>query len=359
MKKILIILTGGTICTEPSHNGVLSVGEKGGLALIENYCREHRGFEDKPEFVLSENLFILSENMTVDRWNLIIDTYRKHTETDSYDGIIIAHGTDTLGFSAALFSLILSGTDVPVFFVSSNKRLGLREANGFDNFNAAVECIQNGIVPNVYVTYKNISDGKMYLHLASKLRQCENYTDDFDSRNAFCIEGAAENVCDAVKRSFPPDKRVPFIDVYASWKLKPCVLFLKPYVGIDYSVFDYSPFSAVLHGTFHSGTVCSAEDNNSVLYMLKKCTEENCTDVYFSPSKPDGEIYESLARVKEYAETADNVGFLYGYTDEVAYAKLLLAYSIFEDEKQRRAFLETQCNFENTGGFDLYDRKTL
>ena len=38
--------------------------------------------------------------------------------------------------------------------------------------------------------------------------------------------------------------------------------------------------------------------------------------------------------------------FLYGYTYEMAYAKLVMAYSVFEKEEDRKAFLENEYNFE-------------
>ena len=37
---------------------------------------------------------------------------------------------------------------------------------------------------------------------------------------------------------------------------------------------------------------------------------------------------------------------MYGYTYEMAYAKLVMAYSVFEKEEDRKAFLENEYNFE-------------
>lgn len=349
MKKILLILVGGTICTALNDEGTLSVSEKAGSMLTENFYNCNSDFKDEVIFECSENLFILSENMTVDKWNIMIETYRKLTENKSYDGIIFAHGTDTLAFSASLFSMLLSGTKTPVFFVSANKRLDLPESNGNENFRCATECVCNSIEPNVYVCYKNISDSQMYIHLASRLEQCKNYSEDFYSKGAIRFDGISS--LEKIKKEFPCEQTESLIDITACNKLSECVLWLQPYVGINYDAYDYSRFSAVLHGSFHSGTaccektkVCADYGNNSILKMIDKCTWQ---DVYFSPSELSGEIYETVDIIGNHiSPDGRKARFLYGFTNETAYAKLLIAYSLFDDENKRDEFINTQCNFE-------------
>ena len=108
MKNILLVLVGGTICTSLNQHGTLSVNEKAGVKLKSNFENSNSPYAKKVNIDITENLFILSENITVEKWNLIIDTYRKYTENKKYDGIIFAHGTDTLAYSSALFSMLLT-----------------------------------------------------------------------------------------------------------------------------------------------------------------------------------------------------------------------------------------------------------
>lgn len=359
MKNILLILVGGTICTALNESGTLSISEKAGAKLKTDLENSDSFYKDKVNIHLTENLFILSENMTVDGWNRVIDTFRKYTAETQYDGIIFAHGTDTLGFSASLFSMILSGTETPVFFVSANARLDSPNSNGTVNFRSAVELICMGVPQNVYVVYKNISDGRMYLHLASRLRQCENYSDDFFSVGAMDITDISRDNCseyfNTIKSNYPNHKRKSFIDINGDWHLKECVLVINPYVGINYDAFDYSRYLAVLHGTYHSGTACvektvhySEYSKNSILYMIDRCAELTPpVDTYFSPSKLQGEIYETVETVSAHkADQNQKIEFLYGLTNETVYAKLLLAYSIFDDKCDRLEFIKTECNFE-------------
>ena len=130
--------------------------------------------------------------------------------------------------------------------------------------------------------------------------------------------------------------------------LKDCVMMITPYVGINYGVYDYSRFSAVLHGTYHSGTACVEEglSEHSILYMIEKCSAMG-VDSFFAPSKDFGEIYETISEISKYEpKGGKKIGFLYGMTDEAAYAKLLIAYSYFDDKEKIKEFIHTDCNFE-------------
>ena len=341
MRKILLILVGGTICTSLNEHGTLSISEGAGVKLIENFKNSDSPFKDKVEIKPTENLFILSENMSIENWNLMLDTYRKHINTDNFDGVIFAHGTDTLAFSTSLFSLILADTDIPVFFVSSIARLDSERANGNDNFRYAIELICKGIEPNVYATYKNISDGRMYLHLGARLKQCANYSEDFFSEGAIDITDNFDKALDL------KTKKSPLININDDCHLKNCVLMITPYVGLNYDSFNYSRFSAILHGTYHSGTACAEPYENSVLHLMDLCEKENPDiDIYLSPAKNSGEIYDTVRVIDSHKANQKEINFLYGCTNETAYAKLVLAYSIWKEKEDIEKIINTNVNFE-------------
>lgn len=358
MKRILLIPVGGTICTAINEDGNLAVSEKAGILLKENYLSSDSPYAEEVSIESTENLYILSENMTVEQWNKMIAVYREHALGKAYDGVIIAHGTDTLAYSAALFSMLLSATEIPVFFVSANENLRSERTNGNVNFRCAAECICRGIKPNVYVPYMNMSDGEMYLHLGSRLRQCENYSEDFHSVGEVNITRMTEDnykeYFASLESLYPQEKRRSFADMAGDWKLRNCVLYLMPYVGMNYSAYDYSKFSAVLHGTFHSGTACvelsehcDKYGHNSMLHLLDGCFgAEKPVDVYASPSKMVRGTYETISILGNHSVNGRQVNFMYGYTNEMAYAKLVLAYSLLEGEEERRRFLEEEYNFE-------------
>ncbi len=353
MKKILLILVGGTICTSLTEHGTLSVDSFAGTRLVDNFMKSESLYKDKVKITTSENLGILSENMTVEKWNVIIETFQKMFFADNYDGVVFAHGTDTLAYTSSLFSILLAGINVPVFFASSNARLGNPAANGNDNFRCAVECICRGITPGVYVVYKNISDGKMYLHQGSQLQQCENYSDDFHSQGAIDITNVSDNnfkeLNNKLLQLYTQAKMNALADISKPIQLLKKVLYIVPYVGIDYSAYNYGALSAVLHGSYHCGTACvqkteenSHYDTDSILYMLDCCKKAN-VDAYITPTRQTGEYYDTI---RVMANHTSKINFIYGTTAECAYAKLVVAYSLFSDKKDIEKFMNTEINFE-------------
>ena len=130
---------------------------------------------------------------------------------------------------------------------------------------------------------------------------------------------------------------------FSGKKLERRVLKLDPYVGTDYRAYDLSRFDAVLHGAYHSGTVCTsaADDGGSAVAFAERCAAEGKT-LYISPAKglggEGGDVYESVLPLVGKAR------FLWGMTAEAAYAKLTIAYSCLDDDEARREYLaENTC----------------
>lgn len=357
--KILVVLTGGTIGSFGDADGLCrDVDTKGAKRLLfQNFQNSGSEFADcelEDEVVLDT----LSEHMTMECWTRLLSFFRGK-DLRSYQGIIITHGTDTLAYTAAFFSFLLSGCGCPVFFVSSASPLTEPEANGNANFQAAVECICQGIRAGCYVPYRN-SDGKMYLHRARELRSCQEYSDDFLSRSAAELSvpvkreellknglifesgedekehGQPEGISSGewkkavLQKGGEEDERNNF---FHRWKrlteVKNKVLLVFPYTGLDYSriVLDEG-VDAVVHALYHAQTSCTIKNPdgtypvNSVLYLLEKCKRYGIP-CFFSPLNEDALYYASEQEMITHGGTG-----IYGLTIEAAYAKAVLGSSL-------------------------------
>lgn len=355
-KNILVVFTGGTICTT-IKNGIMSTDSSAPAALTELFYKSDSPFKSSVKFKSSKSFNILSENMTVKKWNEIIEYLQGELpDCSKYDGIIIAHGTDTLAYSCALFSLLLKGISIPVFFVSSNNSILCEDgtpnknANGVDNFRAAVECICKGIAPDVYATYKNTEDSRTYLHKAEALIQCAIYDDNFYSADALDIT-EIESTEFATVETYAESgfDSLPIMKMRGK-KLVDCILKVNPYVGLNYDMLSPQKAKAVLHGTYHSGTACVVKTSeiqshkdktSSILYFFDRCAENNIP-FYYSPSKIGAEhtVYASVPFIEKHRCNGQRVRIYYGQTDELMYAKLLIAYSLGFSEKQIEEFMK-------------------
>ena len=371
-KKVLVVYTGGTICTllsEGAEGALRGISDGAMSALVSFYEASDSPFANAGRIDGSGKRFgILSENMTVDRWNGILRYLRGEVlpHLDRYCGIILAHGTDTLAYSAALLSWVLRGISVPVFLVSSNAPVAVPdpktkallpnpEANGNDNFRLAADCCFCGIPAGVYVPYREVRTEKKrpLLHLAAHLTQCRNYEDDFHSRDPLDLTGLSAEGASALFKSLPRWETKPaealLLSRLGDTPLKDCVLKLDPYVGLDYGAFDLKKYRAVLHGSYHSGTACveySKEQpilsTHSVLYLMARCAGEGVA-LYFAPAKRsrvEG-VYESVPYFGNLEAEGQRAVFCYGMTQELLYAKLLCLYSsdLPKDEGSIAAYL--------------------
>ncbi|MBR3570804.1 MAG: asparaginase [Oscillibacter sp.] len=339
--NILLVLTGGTICTGV-RDGLRSLDtDAASLRLVQGFRNSASPFAQSAEFTIGEQFQTLSENMTVALWNRMIGYFRE-VDFSAYDGVIVAHGTDTLAYTASMFALLLAGLDVPTVFVSSNAPLehGDARANGAANFRAAVDCIGYGLLPGVYAAYRNVTDGRTYLHMGARLKQCADYSEDFYSAGALDITELSPETLSGFPDSLPLARPLLYLP---GLSLSDCVLNVRPYVGIRYDAYRVENFRAVLHGAYHSGTACvSAGGAGSILRLLDACADAG-TDLYLSPARNQGEVYDTVPAMLNYSRNGRKIIPLYGATEETAYCKLLLYYSCAAIRERLPDFLT--CDF--------------
>ncbi len=355
-KKILIILTGGTICSFANENGEQQADTSRAETLIVKNFRngdsEYRK-ESAVGFDTKRPLNILSENMTIRHWNTLISRLKTY-DFSKYDGVIILHGTDTLAYTSSLLSLLLAGIGRPVFMVSSQLPLYESESNGNDNFKTAVEHIVKGIAPNVYAAYRNdwVEDGKkrsvMYIHYGAHLLQCQSHSNNFYSSDMKPLEDGEFFEGVAAQSARPL--------LYECVRLKNCVLKIMPYVGLDYSRLSLRGVKAVLHHTYHSSTMSvnpyhadvdikkEAEINfskDSIMHLKRRCDTANA-ELYIEPCDKDVTYrYKTTGIV-----IRSGVGTCWRTTSEMAYAKLLVGCAMGYEKQQLQDFVNKEINGE-------------
>lgn len=333
MKKILVILTGGTIGSVILGNDV-DVNDTSPYRLINRYQQVYGG-ED--EFEVRQPLTVLSENMQPGLWNVLCQAMCG-IDYSAYLGVIVAHGSDTLAYSSSLLGMFLGNVPVPVVLTASNYPLEDQRSNGLVNFRGAVELIQSGIVGGVYTVYRSNS-GKMPVYLATRLLEADAYCDQFDSFGKVPFG-------EIKKSRFLPcrDRLNPEMEELAEAKglrVQGCpdfqkdILMIQAYPGLNYKhiTLEGKP-AAVLHYLYHSATACTIGEQYSFLRFLERCQREEIP-VYTASYKEDEERFYVTAR-KVMEMGAVPMGSI---SKEAAYMKLQLLYNMDiknRDEQVRR-----------------------
>ncbi len=353
-KRILLLHTGGTIGSAAQadarvHNAATVTAAKRELvatlersALADCVSVEDSGFPSEET--------TLSESMTLSTVSRIVRFLRDIlADTAVYDGVVVLHGTDTLAYTAALFSFLFVDCPIPLFLVSGNRPPHDPASNATANFIAAVEQIAGGIAPQVYVTYRN-ADGVMRLYLASCLLQSANFSEDFlgafPDRVFALREDTRESVYAACRDLSAARVSAPNRSLNCFERLSEQGLLIRPYTGLDYTVFEptLQRYGGVVHGTYHSGTVCYPKTEPTVpqsIGYLARCCADNGVPLYIAPSALGSDQYETMNAVD-----AQTSAVLLNMTTEAAYAKLTVALSYGLSEQQLTAYMKTDITGE-------------
>lgn len=373
-EKICVLLTGGTICSVPNSNGKnTSDAGQASPELINHFLNKTDSKSRIKDLfdTVSLKTDILSENMTTDVWYEILEIFRTNILPGNYKGVIVLHGTDTLAYTSSFLSMALAGIKIPVCMVSAQLRLGRyvndewipdEKTNGYANFRAAVELIMNGIAPNVYAVYRNEANeynglhepGELLVHYGAHLLQCPNGSNNFHSRDEMLVKdknNAILPICSKAPENIGSEKKSGFSEGPGYYlKVKDnCsgVCLIRPFTGLDYSEIKIEGKKIVIHGTYHSESVCigrsiytkneeSLEDdensrddfhldeiiekdrNYSILYLLDKCANNNIP-VFLAPCDKKAAAYGTTKNATERGAKT-----LKGITLEAAYAKAVL-----------------------------------
>ena len=302
--NILLFTTGGTIGSAFDGNSI-NVGKDRTCAVAEQYTHDTRACD--VQFDIHSPLNILSESVTADDLNTLAKALFE-PDFSAYDGVILTVGSDNLAYLAGFVGLLFGAYSVPICLVASDKVLSDPSANGFDNFACAVALIRqrkNG----VFVPYRN-SDGIIYVHAATDIRQAELSDDFYSFHGAY---GVFEN---GVLRENRPYIAQHIPDVFDHERLPHIsdnVLLIHPYPMQDYARVSSDGAKAVLHTLYHSATL----DSGRFIPWMKRHPD---LPIFLASFRGGRKLYQT-------AVGAVNAGAipLYDISPECAYMKLLLA----------------------------------
>lgn len=283
--RIALILTGGTICSRVGHDGTRRSDVDSASTVLEQHYRLAHPFSSV-QFDVQMPLNRLSEDLIPDDWCVILKTIAS-LDLSRYDGIILAHGTDTLEQTAAMLSAALLGISLPVILVSAIEPLDVPQTNGHANFEAAVKLICKHLCGGVWAVYEN-SDGEMYLHRGFELLPCQHESRSFFSRTMQRLN-AVFDAAPVHKKSICTDLQM----LAARAENPPEVLLIRPYNGLRYDKLMIGDASAVVHGTYHSETANSVRFSPySVQTLIQSCREIQIP-CYLAPCQEQEQSYGS------------------------------------------------------------------
>lgn len=337
---ILIIYTGGTIgMVQDAHTGSLKPFDFNDIyeqiprlslynIKIDTYAFEHP---------------IDSSDMNPHNWadiaNKIMECY------DKYDGFVVLHGTDTMGYTASALSFMFNHLHKPIILTGSQLPLGIARTDGRSNIINSIELAaartEEGkpMIPEVSICFEN----KLYRGNRTHKNNAEDF-DAFASPNYPILAQAGVSIKYNKEYIHKPDD----MPVELFTELDANIAILKLFPGIMphvvKSVLHAEGLRGVIMETYGSGNACQSP---WFLDMLREAVAKGIIIVNVTQCKGGGSV--SLGKYETSLEL-QKMGILSGFDiiTESAITKLMYLLGKEKDLKKIKTLFNNSLRGEIT-----------
>ena len=277
LPRIAIVSTGGTIASRVDYR---TGGVRAALSASELYSVVPELAE--VAVVETEILFsIFSENIISKHWIATAEAVSRHIKT-GVKGVVVAHGTDTLGYTAAALSFALQDLPVPVVLVASQRSADRPSSDAATNLIAAVRAAVSAPFAEVVIAmHETVSDTSIIFHRGTKARKCHtSRRDAFKSINSSPLARLENNKFKMLTKVYK--KRDSSREIHLNANFEEKVALIKAYPDLDPKIIDYyvskGTRGIVLEGTGlgHVGdylfsAIRNAVEKNVIVCMTSQC----------------------------------------------------------------------------------------
>ncbi len=235
--KLSLVSTGGTIVSKVEYE---TGAVKPALTAQELIELAPELLDEIAELEVVELFRLLSEDLTPSHWSRIADEVAKKVES-SVNGVIVAHGTDTMSYTAAALAFALRNLPCPVMLVGAQRSSDRPSTDSVLNLRACpVVASRAPFGEVVVVMHGHTSDSYVLVHRGVKVRKMHtSRRDAFQSINDVPlarVDFPERRFTLINKRYLPRSKPELFT---AKTRFSDKVTLIKAYPGFDCEIIDY------------------------------------------------------------------------------------------------------------------------
>jgi glutamyl-tRNA(Gln) amidotransferase subunit D len=312
LPELVLIGTGGTIASYVDYR-TGAVHPALSTSDMVNAVPEIRDIANVRAKVLFS---IFSENMDVHHWQELAKAVAEELNNGA-DGVIIPHGTDTMGYTAAALSFMLGQVPKPVVLVGAQRSSDRPSSDASTNLMACARFCTSAKRSGVYVVMHDTSgDDSFAVHIGSRVRKMHtSRRDAFKSINVGPAAHIDANGKIEIKTDLPPILRSKAV---AMTDMEKGVVLLQYYPGMDPSLFEgiFMKSKGVVIAGSGLGHV-----NENMIPLIKKATD-NGTVVVMTSQCINGQTNMNVYNTGRDLISAGVIS-VFDMLPETAYVKLM------------------------------------
>ncbi len=235
LPKVFFIGTGGTIASRIDYK----------TGAVYPFFTAEEIYSMIPEleeiaFIKAETIFnIFSEDMTPSHWSKIAEKIKEVFKKEDPRGIVVAHGTDTMHYSAAAMAFAIRKAPGPIVFVGAQRSSDRPSSDSaFNVVAASLTAIQAPFAESVIAMHGSVSDDVILIHRGVKARKMHtSRRDAFMTINSIPLARVilASRKLEVLSNKYK--RRDEEVEVYPKFSDK--VVLLKYFPGMKNEVIDF------------------------------------------------------------------------------------------------------------------------
>ena len=270
LPSIGLVITGGTIASriDPKTGGAKP------LTDVSEFSKFYPGLFKIANVKSIESPFMIaSESMNSEHWIKIAQSVKKLLDDDEISGVVVTHGTDALGYTAAALSFFLKSLNKPVVLTYSQRSIDRASSDADLNLQCAARMAISDAAEVMLVGHASTNDDFCYAMPGTKTRKLHSSRRDaFKAVNANPIAKVYPDKVEFISAYRPRNKEKSELDIEFSDK----VALIKYYPGQDSSILDFHAlkYKGVIIEALGLGHLPVSEAFNNWIPKLKKLIKE-------------------------------------------------------------------------------------
>ena len=317
MSKLTIIYTGGTIGGKIASQGNIIEEDIKRITFIKLLDKKFPSLHydlkrDNIQLFSTTPVKKFSEQVIPQDWIAMADAVYKAVQEGS-DAIIVAHGTDTMTFTAAALSFMLQGIKIPVIMTGSNYPMEMEKTDAIRNMHDAIKVASDKRFRGIFLVFSGIEHKPSDIHLGTRVRKDKFYNNCFRSVNSEMIGAIRRKsfieTTEKIKiMNEPLLKKVTELNAEKNLIQKNTIVnqisFFKLYPGFEPETIDLvvekNRSKGIIIEAYNSGTACT-DGKYSILKPIEKLSTQGIP--VFITSQHEGKVlmdtYISSKALKE------------------------------------------------------------